>query len=170
MPELSGFGTILLFIIGGFVFVLLSVGFAMLVRPNRPNVEKLTTYECGEDPSTSAWGKFNVRFYIVALIFLLFEVELVFLFPWATVFGQKELVDATGGLWGWFALGEMTVFVLILALGLVFAWAKGYLEWERPVVEATRMDSKVPNKLYDVVSKKVKDIRPEVPAIKEEVI
>ncbi|MEQ8687339.1 MAG: NADH-quinone oxidoreductase subunit A [Imperialibacter sp.] len=159
MPELSGFGTILLFIIGGFVFVLLSVGFAMLVRPNRPNIEKLTTYECGEDPSTSAWGKFNVRFYIVALIFLLFEVELVFLFPWATVFGQKELVDATGGLWGWFALGEMTVFVLILALGLVFAWAKGYLEWERPLVEATRMDSKVPNELYDAVSKKVKETR-----------
>ncbi|WOK05729.1 NADH-quinone oxidoreductase subunit A [Imperialibacter roseus] len=170
MPELSGFGTILLFIIGGFVFVLLSVGFAMLVRPNRPNVEKLTTYECGEDPSTSAWGKFNVRFYIVALIFLLFEVELVFLFPWATVFGQKELVDATGGLWGWFALGEMTIFVLILALGLVFAWAKGYLEWERPVVEATRMDSKVPNELYDAVSKTVKEARSVTRVIKEETV
>jgi len=150
--------------------VLLSVGFAMLVRPNRPNVEKLTTYECGEDPSTSAWGKFNVRFYIVALIFLLFEVELVFLFPWATVFGQKELVDATGGLWGWFALGEMTVFVLILALGLVFAWAKGYLEWERPVVEATRMDSKVPNELYDAVSKKVKETRVATNVVGEEAI
>ncbi|WP_339790773.1 NADH-quinone oxidoreductase subunit A [uncultured Imperialibacter sp.] len=170
MPELSGFGTILLFIIGGFVFVLLSVGFAMLVRPNRPNVEKLTTYECGEDPSTSAWGKFNVRFYIVALIFLLFEVELVFLFPWATVFAQKELVDATGGLWGWFALGEMTVFVLILALGLVFAWAKGYLEWERPVVAATRMDSKVPNELYDAVSKKVKETRVATNVVGEEAI
>ncbi|MEQ8533718.1 MAG: NADH-quinone oxidoreductase subunit A [Imperialibacter sp.] len=170
MPELSGFGTILLFIIGGFVFVLLSVGFAMLVRPNRPNIEKLTTYECGEDPSTSAWGKFNVGFYIVALIFLLFEVELVFLFPWATVFGQKELVDATGGLWGWFALGEMTVFVLILALGLVFAWAKGYLEWERPLVEATRMDSKVPNELYDAVSKKVKETRVATNVVREEAI
>ncbi|MEQ9374360.1 MAG: NADH-quinone oxidoreductase subunit A [Imperialibacter sp.] len=170
MPELSGFGAILLFIIGGFVFVLLSVGFAMLVRPNRPNVEKLTTYECGEDPSTSAWGKFNVRFYIVALIFLLFEVELVFLFPWATVFGQKELVEATGGLWGWFALGEMTVFVLILALGLVFAWAKGYLEWERPLVEATRMDSKVPNELYDAVSKKVKETRVATNVVREEAI
>jgi NADH-quinone oxidoreductase subunit A len=159
MPELSGFGTVLLFIVGGFVFVLLSVGFAMLIRPSRPNEEKLTTYECGEDPSTSAWGKFNIRFYIIALIFLLFEVELVFLFPWATVFGQKELVDATGGLWGWFAMAEMTVFVLILALGLVFAWAKGYLEWERPEVRAVEIDSKVPDELYAAVSKRVREIK-----------
>lgn len=138
--------------------MLLSVGFAMLVRPSRPNEEKLTTYECGEDPSTSAWGKFNIRFYIVALIFLLFEVELVFLFPWATVFGQKELVDATGGLWGWFAFAEMAVFVLILALGLVFAWAKGYLEWERPEVRTVETESKVPDELYTAVSKRVKEI------------
>jgi len=140
--------------------VLLSVGFAMLVRPNRPNPEKLTTYECGEDPSASAWGKFNIRFYIVALIFLLFEVELVFLFPWATVFGQKELVEATDGLWGWFALGEMAVFVLILSLGLVFAWAKGYLEWERPDVPTVRSESKVPDELYAAVSNKVKEMKP----------
>lgn len=155
MPELSGFGTVLLFIVGGFVFVLLSVGFSMLVRPHRPNQEKLTTYECGEDPSTSAWGKFNIRFYIVALIFLLFEVEIIFLFPWATVFGQKGLMEATNGQWGWFALGEMTVFVVVLALGLVFAWAKGYLEWERPEPEPVKIDSQVPDRLYDAVSSRV---------------
>ncbi len=170
MPELTGFGTVLLFIIGSFVFVLLSIGFSMLVRPNRPNIEKLSTYECGEDPSTSAWGKFNVRFYIVALIFLLFEVELVFLFPWATVFGQKDLVEATGGLWGWFAMGEMIVFVLILALGLVFAWAKGYLEWERPEVKVVQTHSKVPEDLYAAVSKKVKETKVKEAAVEEEVI
>lgn len=157
MPQLSGFGTVLLFIIGGFVFVLLSVGFAMLVRPNRPNEEKLTTYECGEDPTTSAWGKFNIRFYIVALIFLLFEVELVFLFPWAVVFGNKELMEATNGQWGWFALAEMAVFVGLLALGLAFAWKKGYLEWDRPEVAATEIKSKVPGSLYEAISLKVKD-------------
>lgn len=156
MPEISGFGTVLLFIVGGFIFVLVSVGFAMLIRPDRPNEEKLTTYECGEDPTSSAWGKFNIRFYIVALIFLLFEVELVFLFPWATVFGQKELVDATDGLWGWFALAEMAIFVGILALGLVFAWAKGYLEWERPDVKTVESASKVPDKLYEEVSRRAK--------------
>lgn len=166
MPDISGFGTVLLFIVGGFIFVVLSVGFAMLVRPHRPNEEKLTTYECGEDPSSSAWGKFNIRFYIVALIFLLFEVELVFLFPWATVFGQKELVDATGGLWGWFAFAEMTVFVGILALGLVFAWAKGYLEWERPEVTPVEADSKVPDRLYEEVSRRIK----EKVVLKEEVL
>ena len=150
--------------------MLLSVGFAMLIRPNRPNAEKLTTYECGEDPSTSAWGKFNIRFYIIALIFLLFEVELVFLFPWATVFGKKELVEATDGLWGWFALGEMAVFVLVLALGLVFAWAKGYLEWERPEVQVAQTHSKVPEDLYTAVSKKVKETRVVADVVREEII
>lgn len=165
MPDISGFGTVLLFIVGGFVFVLLSIGFGMLVRPSRPNVEKLTTYECGEDPTDSAWGKFNIRFYIIALIFLLFEVELIFLFPWAVVFGQRELAEATNGAWGWFALAEMAIFVFILALGLVFAWAKGYLEWERPEAIAVVSGSKVPESLYEAVNRRMK----EKVAIKEEV-
>lgn len=159
MPEISGFGTVLLFIVGGFIFVLLSLAFSMLVRPSRPNPEKLSTYECGEEPAASAWGMFNVRFYIVALIFLLFEVELIFLFPWATVFGQKELIAATNGAWGWFAFAEMAIFVGILGLGLVFAWAKGYLEWERPLVKPAHIKSVAPENLYQEVSRRVEKKR-----------
>src|SRR5215510_10849603 len=104
---LSAFGEILLFIIGGIVFILVTLLVSRIVRPNRPNPEKLSTYESGEEPITAAWTQFNIRFYIVALIFLLFEVEIVFLFPWATVFANKKLIQETNGAWGWFSLIEM---------------------------------------------------------------
>ena len=81
MNEISGFGIVLLFIIGGLGFVLIMLLIGRFLRPDRPTEEKQTTYESGEDPSGTAWGQFNVRFYVIALIFLLFEAELVFLFP-----------------------------------------------------------------------------------------
>lgn len=146
--QISAFGEILLFIVGAMVFVTVTLLMAGLIRPNRPNPEKLTTYECGEDPTGTAWGQFNPRFYIVALIFILFDVEIVFLFPWATVFGQRELIESTNGVWGWFALAEMFIFVAILALGLAYAWAKGFLDWVKPHVERPEFKSPVPKALY----------------------
>lgn len=146
--QLSEFGTILLFIVGSVMFLIGGLITAFLIRPSRPNYEKLTTYECGEDPTGTAWGQFNVRFYVIALIFILFDVELVFLFPWATVFGQKYLIEATDGLWGWFSLMEMFIFIFLLALGLAFAWAKGYLDWVKPQVEIPKYKSVVPQELY----------------------
>ncbi|MCG8477156.1 MAG: NADH-quinone oxidoreductase subunit A, partial [Cytophagales bacterium] len=86
--EISAFGEILLYGIGASLLVLATFLISWLIRPSRPSAEKLTTYECGEDPSGSAWGQFNMRFYIVALMFILFDVEIVFLFPWAVVFGN----------------------------------------------------------------------------------
>jgi NADH-quinone oxidoreductase subunit A len=154
--QVSEFGGILLFIIGGTLFVLLAMTVARLLRPNRPNEEKLTSYECGEEAVGSAWGPFNVRFYIIALIFILFDIELVFLFPWAIVFGQKELIGATNGLWGWFALAEMAIFIVILAAGLAYAWAKGYLDWIRPEIQPAKFESKVPTHLYNQINEKYK--------------
>ncbi|HEX5171997.1 MAG TPA: NADH-quinone oxidoreductase subunit A, partial [Cyclobacteriaceae bacterium] len=110
---LSEFSEVLLFIVGGVLFVLSALIVSWLVRPNRPNPEKLSTYESGEEPVSLAWSQFNMRFYIIALIFILFEVELVFLFPWATIFARKELIAKTNGLWGWFTLIEMGIFLLI---------------------------------------------------------
>ena len=86
---LSAFVEVLLFIIGGILFILVSFFVSSLLRPNRPNAQKLSTYESGEEAISSAWTQFNIRFYIVALIFLLFEVEILFLFPWATIFSKK---------------------------------------------------------------------------------
>ncbi len=119
---LSNFGIILIFFIIGAVFVLLGLFTSAIIRPSNPNPLKLSTYECGEEPIGGPWVKFNLRYYTVALIFLLFEVEIVFLFPWAVVF--KSL--------GWFAFIEMLVFVGILVAGLAYVWAKGDLEWDRP--------------------------------------
>jgi NADH-quinone oxidoreductase subunit A len=151
---LSDFGVIFLFIITAIAFIAVALTIARLVRPHRPNVEKLTTYESGEDPLGNANVQFNGRFYVIALIFVLFEVELVFLFPWATVFGQASLIAQTDGLWGWFALAEMAIFVGILALGLVYAWAKGYLDWVRPQPQLPAVKSSVPADLYGKVNEK----------------
>ncbi|OHX68594.1 NADH dehydrogenase [Flammeovirga pacifica] len=129
---LTDFGNITLFIIVAIIFALGGLFTAFLLRPRRPNEEKLTTYESGEDPLGTAWGNFNIRFYVVALIFLLFEVEILFLFPWATVFGDAEKIEQTNGLWGWFALFEIVVFVGILILGLAYVWRKGFLDWVKP--------------------------------------
>lgn len=119
---LSDFGVILLFLIIGFLFVAAGIIAAAIVRPSKPNIIKMSTYESGEEPIGSPWIQFNTRFYIIALAFIIFDVELVLLFPWATVF--KDL--------GWYSFWAMAIFVFILVLGLVYDWAKGYLEWDKP--------------------------------------
>ena len=146
--NLSEFGTILIFILGALVFGTIMLFVAELVRPNRPNYEKLTTYESGEDTVGSAWGQFNLRFYIVALIFLLFEVEIIYLFPWAIIFGDKQMIEGTDWEWAWFALAEMFIFIFILALGLVYAWRKGYLDWVKPQQKPSDFVSKIPAEAY----------------------
>jgi len=94
------------------------LGLGRLIRPNRPQPEKYITYEAGSDP-IAGWGQSNIRYYVYALLFVMFDVEAVFIFPWAV---HLEAL-------GWFAVIEMIVFVLILALGLVYAWRKGVLRW-----------------------------------------
>ena len=113
------FGTIFIFILMGIVLVYLPLLIQKLIAPNNPNPDKLATYECGEESEGSAWVQFNIRFYVVALIFLIFDIEVVFLFPWAVVF--KEL--------GLLALIEMGIFLLILVVGLAYVWVKSDLDW-----------------------------------------
>jgi NADH-quinone oxidoreductase subunit A len=98
------------------VFLLLGRIFA----PKNPTAIKLRTFECGNEASGPAWGRFSVKFYLVAILFIVFDIEVVFMYPWAILFRQL----------GWFGLAEMTVFMAILALGLVYVWRKGALEWE----------------------------------------
>ena len=92
---------------------------ALKIRPNHPNPVKSSTYECGVETVGDAWGQFNVRYYILALLFVLFSVEAVFLYPWAVAFRQLGL----------FALIEAVLFVLILVVGYVYAWRRQALEW-----------------------------------------
>jgi NADH-quinone oxidoreductase subunit A len=107
------FGATAVAVIGG----LLSVG--KLLRPNRPSIAKLTSYESGVDPVGSGFSQSQVRYYIFALLFVMFDVEAVFIFPWAM---NLETYDV-------FGLVEMAIFVAILLLGLVYAWRKGVLRW-----------------------------------------
>jgi NADH-quinone oxidoreductase subunit A len=150
---LSDFGTILLFLIGGAIFIIIGLFTAQLLRPKRPNAEKLSTYESGEEPIGNSWIQFNPRFYVIALIFIIFDVELAFIFPWAVVFGRKDLIDATNGVWGWFSLIEMFIFIGILALGLAYAWAKGHLDWIRPDPLIPQSRSKIPMDVYHQFNK-----------------
>jgi NADH-quinone oxidoreductase subunit A len=149
---ISALGQILLFIVGGALFVSISLLVSKIVRPSRPNQQKLATYESGESPIGPAWVQFNLRFYVIALIFILFEVEIIFLFPWATIFANEELINQTDGAWGWFALMEMIVFILILALGLAHAWVNGFLEWVKPDPKPADFKSPVPKHFYDKIN------------------
>ncbi|MDP2209740.1 MAG: NADH-quinone oxidoreductase subunit A [Bacteroidota bacterium] len=119
---LTDFGRVLLFFIIAGIFVTLGLVTAWIVRPKRPYPDKLTTYECGEDPVGSPWVKYNIRFYVVALIFLIFEVEILFLFPWALVYQDLGL----------FAFIEMVIFLVILFVGYAYVWVRGDLDWDRP--------------------------------------
>jgi NADH-quinone oxidoreductase subunit A len=123
---LGEFGIVLLFFIVGFLFVAVGLLAAAIIRPNKPNPIKLSTYECGEQPIDYPWIRFNVRFYVVALVFLLFDVEIVFLLPWAVVINYFK----SFGL-GLFVFLEMFIFVVILVFGFAYVWAKGDLDWER---------------------------------------
>ncbi len=115
----ASFAPVGLFLLLAIVFVLFTLFLARLIRPHRPSETKLSNYECGEQPVGSAWIQYNPRFYIFALLFVIFDVEVIFLFPWAVAY--KSL--------GLFALVEMLIFIAILLVGLVWAWKKGMLKW-----------------------------------------
>ena len=114
----SGILTFLVVVIG---FLAVNLLLWWFIRPSRFSEEKLTTYECGENPQGSAWIQFNIRFYVFALIFIVFDVEAVFLLPWAVVFRKLGMV----------AFSEGLVFIVILAVALAYVWRKGDLEWVR---------------------------------------
>ena len=113
------FGTVFFAVILGIVMVAIPLVISWLVAPSNKTKDKLDTYECGEEAEGSAWLQFNIRFYIIALIFLIFDVEVVFLFPWAVVFKEMGLL----------ALIEMGIFLFILIAGLAYVWVKSDLDW-----------------------------------------
>lgn len=119
---LTEFGKVFVFFIIGGIFVAGGLVFAWLIRPHRWYPGKLLTYECGEEPVGDSWVRFNIRFYVVGLIFLIFDVEVVFLFPWALVYRSL----------GMYAFVEMLIFLAILLVGYAYVWAKGDLEWDKP--------------------------------------
>jgi len=97
----------------------LLLGIAAAVRPSRPTKEKLIAYESGVDPVGMGWSQSQIRYYVFGFLFVIFDVEAVFLFPWARVFESL----------GWAAVVEMGIFIAILATGLLYAWRKGVVRW-----------------------------------------
>jgi len=118
------YASVLMMFVLGIGLCGLMLGLGALLRPSNPHPGKLATYECGEPPSGPAWINFNIRFYLIALVFVIFDVELAFIYPVAAVF--RDWVAQGNGL---FALAELVVFVGILAMGLVYVWVKGDLQW-----------------------------------------
>ncbi|HTH81800.1 MAG TPA: NADH-quinone oxidoreductase subunit A [Mucilaginibacter sp.] len=148
VSQISEFGKILIFLITAIILVAVLFFVNRLIAPRNPTAEKLTSYECGEEPTGNAWLPFNSRFYVIALVFLLFDVEMVFIFPWATVFGSHEIL-AVDARWGWFSLAEMFIFLCILILGLVYVWCKGDLEWIKPKLQTPTTNVNIPASLYE---------------------
>jgi NADH-quinone oxidoreductase subunit A len=123
-----------------FVFAIVAVGFALggitlsrLVGPRIPNAEKSTIYECGERPVGVAWFNFNPRFYLVALVFVIFEVDIALTFPVVAVFREWAQESAS---FAWIAFFELFLFTAILVVGLVWVWAHGDLEWVKTLTGA----------------------------------
>lgn len=115
----ESYGVVLAVLVVGGGLVAVAFGAARLIAPRRPLPEKLLTYECGIDPVGQGWSQSQVRYYIYGFLFVIFDIEAVFLFPWARIFE---------GL-GYQAVVEMGIFIGILAMGLLYAWRKGVLKW-----------------------------------------
>jgi len=117
MPD--GYIPIFLFLILATLFPVATIILAKLIRPSAPFQEKLEAYECGIKAASNSRGRYTVRFYIIAILFVIFDVETIFLFPWAVRYKQL----------GWFGVAEVGVFLAILVIGYVWAYKKGALEW-----------------------------------------
>lgn len=128
--------SVAVFTLVGAAFVILNVSVvSRLLRPHRREGVKAETYECGEEAVGSAWVRFDIRFYTAALVFIVFDVEIAFLYPWAVVFNRlaglgQQAVPFAGRA---FVLVEMLVFIIILVVGFVYLWAKGDLDWIKSV-------------------------------------
>lgn len=116
---LASYIPILIFIVVASTLPIVGLSVGKLLRPSRPSDEKLKPYECGVDPIDNARGRFSVRFYIIAILFVVFDVETIFLFPWAVIYDKLAL----------FGFIEMLVFLGILIVGYFYVWKKGALEW-----------------------------------------
>ena len=130
-----------------------------LLSIKRPTPLKLSSYECGEEPSGNSWVQFNTRFYVVALVFLLFDVEMVFIFPWTTIFAKQSLLSAAPA-WGWLTLTEMFIFVGILLLGLLYIWKRGDLNWIKPEQKLPAVDTAIPKFMYDRINSETYEVKP----------
>ncbi|MHB9022852.1 MAG: NADH-quinone oxidoreductase subunit A [Armatimonadota bacterium] len=115
--------SIVVFLGLGILFWMIALTASALLRPSKPSAVKEETYECGIEPTGRAWYQVHVRYYIYALLFVLFDVEIAFLYPWATVFRRISGFE-------WMLFVDAAIFLSIVFFGLIYVWRKGALEWE----------------------------------------
>ncbi|MCL1824828.1 MAG: NADH-quinone oxidoreductase subunit A [Betaproteobacteria bacterium] len=123
---LDNYLPVLLFVFIGLAFGVVPFFLGKTLGPNRPGAGKMAAYECGFDAFEDARMKFDVRYYLIAILFILFDLEIAFLFPWAVVF--KDFIAA--GAAAWFLFGSVMVFLAILVIGYIVEWKNGALDWE----------------------------------------
>jgi NADH-quinone oxidoreductase subunit A len=131
-----GWGATLVFMTLGVIFLLTPLVVLGVFRPSKPNANKSLTYECGEEAIGDSWIRFNPRFYVIALVFVLFDIEVLFMYPWAVVFGKVhrgQLAGLDPALTLKFVFAEMMVFLGILVVGFAYLWRYGFLEWVKSV-------------------------------------
>ena len=137
---MEAYRQILIFAAGGVIFLMATFMLSYMLRPNKPNNEKLSTYESGEEPIGNANTIFNPRFVLFALLFVLFEVEVVLLYPLAVVYGSVVTT--------WLVWCELVFFAIILGVALAYAWKNNLLEWEKPSTQAPISPSRIPENIY----------------------
>ncbi len=147
MTEITELGKAILYFLMGSIFIILGLFTSWLLRPHRPNPEKNTNYECGEDPIGNAWSQFNIRFYVMGLIFLIFDVELILIFPWVYTFFDQEIL-LNNNLWNIFSFIEILIFILVLAIGLFYIWINQDITWVKPQPIPPKSLNIVPLELY----------------------
>ena len=149
----DNFAYVIAYCLFGIAFVVGNVAIlSRLLRPKVKDPMKETIYECGEPTIGSSWVRFDIRFYTVAIVFLLFEVEVAFLFPWAVIYNRLSghAIERTADTAGAFPFGlpfvfvEAAIFLLILGVGLIYVWAKGDLDWVKATSHGIRSDSATP--------------------------
>lgn len=148
---MDGLIQVLLFTLLGIAFIIVTLTVSRLLGPNRPNPEKNSSYESGEQAGGNPWPKISTGYYVVALLFLLFELEIILLLPVAAKFGSSTELN-----WVFSTGLEIIFFLLVLAVGLAYAWVNGHLDWMRPKTGGSETKSIVPPQLYQEFNQKQK--------------
>jgi NADH-quinone oxidoreductase subunit A len=144
---LFNFANVLVFILVGGGFVAVSLFLSRLLRPSFPTAEKELIYECGEIPFGGAWINYNLRYYLVAITFVIFDVEIAFVYPVATIY-KKWIAEGKGLI----AFGEIMIFSTILLVGLLYVWVKGDLHWFKKISPGDALSKGTPPEASQVVS------------------
>ena len=145
--EVQHFSQAFAFFLGGILFFMGGFAVSNLLSPIKPNPLKNTAYECGEPPTGSAWGQFNVRFYVMGLIFLIFDVEILLLFPWALALHAPALLAYFPN-WQMLASIDALVSIGILLVGHAYVWTNGDLDWIKPKPHLPTVTTKIPMSVY----------------------